>query len=144
MCTYASVVISRTILLLISPLFSRVLNDINWSALNWPKHLTLKSTIFSSRNGRSMGLATQFSNGFIFTDQIGSSVWELTDIHPIFCPSIKVSLEEPSLDFYSTRRISLYWMRRFQTLLPFLITNPSFPSALDIRLSQIRCTKISS
>lgn len=38
-----------------------------------------------------MELATQFSNGFIFTNQIGSSVWELTDTHPIFCPSIKVS-----------------------------------------------------
>ena len=37
MLTYASVVISRTILLLISPFLSRVLNDINWSALNWPK-----------------------------------------------------------------------------------------------------------
>lgn len=53
------------------------------------------------------------------------------------CNKIEVYLKEPSLDLYSTHRVSLYWIWRFQTLVAFLTTNPSFPSVLDIRFSQI-------
>ena len=139
MCTYASVVISRTILLLISPLLSRVLSDINWSALNWQKHLTLLTTLFYSRNGRFMALATQFSNGFIFTYQIGGSVWELTDTHPLFCPSIKVSPQGTIIGpLLYTQNITLLNMKipnsrslsDNKPVFPFRSRHPIFPNTL--------------